>query len=161
MHADIESSVRIARLASEFDWTWKLDDLGPFCAAAGWEFVREDNGAPWIRTRLAVNRPVGYIAKLGQRVDYLAIYVTDIADYQAPIELARPALVDHFADLGKQLTNTLGAPARSEPGDNATLRWDLPKTVVLLTASNWGIELDLTRPGYQAEQDEFLLQGDD
>ncbi len=46
MHVDIEGATRIVRLAAEFDWTWALDDLEPFCAQAGWEVVELDQTAP-------------------------------------------------------------------------------------------------------------------
>ena len=57
MHVDIEGATRIARLAAEFDWTWAVDDLEPFCAQAGWELVELRQGGASIRTNLHVSRP--------------------------------------------------------------------------------------------------------
>lgn len=54
MHVDIEGATRIARLAAEFDWTWSVDDLEPFCAQAGWEVVELDQTGASIRTGLRV-----------------------------------------------------------------------------------------------------------
>ena len=54
MHVDIEGATRIARLAAEFDWTWAVDDLEPFCAQAGWEVVELDQTGASIRTGLRV-----------------------------------------------------------------------------------------------------------
>ena len=57
MHVDIEGATRIARLAAEFDWTWAVDDLEPFCAQAGWELVEFGQTGGSIRTDLRVGRP--------------------------------------------------------------------------------------------------------
>ena len=57
MHVDIEGATQIARLAAEFDWTWAVDDLEPFCAQAGWELVELRHAGGSIRTNFHVSRP--------------------------------------------------------------------------------------------------------
>ncbi|AGT95606.1 hypothetical protein O5Y_28945 [Rhodococcus erythropolis CCM2595] len=129
MHVDIEGATRIARLAAEFDWTWAVDDLEPFCAQAGWELVELRQGGASIRTNLHVCRPKA-------------------------MTVVRPLLDEGFANLTAALTSVLPIPTYSEPGPEATIRWDLPKVVVELSMRPRAIHLQLTSPKYQAWVDE-------
>ncbi|EQM33689.1 MULTISPECIES: DUF6301 family protein [Rhodococcus] len=154
MHVDIEGATRIARLAAEFDWTWAVDDLEPFCAQAGWELVELRQGGGSIRTNLHVCRPKANMFGRQHRMDWISIFVTDVADDATPMTVVRPLRNAGFANLTAALTSVLPIPTYSEPGPEATIRWDLPKVVVILSMSPSAIHLRLTSPGYQAWVDE-------
>ena len=157
MHVDIEGATRIARLAAEFDWTWAVDDLEPFCAQAGWELVELRQGGASIRTNLHVSRPKAHMFGRQHRMNWISIYVTDLADAATaatPMTVVRPLLDEGFANLTAALTSVLPIPTNSEPGPEATIRWDLPKVVVELGMSPRAIHLQLTSPKYQAWVDE-------
>ncbi|NKS83195.1 hypothetical protein A6411_04130 [Prescottella equi] len=154
MHVDIEGSTRIARLAAEFDWTWAVDDLEPFCAQAGWELVELREGGGSIRTDLHVSRPKANMYRHNRSMEYISILVTDLADDATPMTVVRPLLDEGFTNLDVALTALLGTATSAEPGPTAVLRWDLPKAVITLDLSVSAIFLDLTSPEYQAWMDE-------
>ncbi|MFE4502451.1 DUF6301 family protein [Rhodococcus sp. NPDC056743] len=154
MHVDIEGATRIARLATEFDWTWAVDDLEPFCAQAGWELVELRQGGGSIRTNLHVSRPEAHMFGRQHRMNWISIFVTDLADDATPMTVVRPLLDEGFTNLDVALTALLGTATSAEPGPTAALRWDLPKVVVILSMSPSAIHLRLTSPGYQAWVDE-------
>ncbi|WP_433604866.1 DUF6301 family protein [Prescottella agglutinans] len=154
MHVDIEGATRIARLAAEFDWTWAVDDLKLFCSQAGWEVVELDQAGASIRTDLRVARPESIMFGRQHRMDWISIYVTDVAVLGTPKAEVRPLLVEGFTNLDVALTALLGTATSAKPGPTAALRWDLPKVVVGLSMSPSAIHLRLTSPKYQAWVDE-------
>ncbi|AZI64948.1 DUF6301 family protein [Rhodococcus qingshengii] len=154
MHVDIEGATRIARLAAEFDWTWAVDDLEPFCAQAGWELVELRQGGGSIRTNLHVCRPKANMFGRQHRMDWISIFVSDVADDATPMTVVRPLLVEGFTNLDVAFTALLGTATSAEPGPEATIRWDLPKAVITLHRGVSAIHLRLTSPGYQAWVDE-------
>ena len=154
MHVDIEGATRIARLAAEFDWTWTVDDLEPFCTQAGWEVVELDQNGASIRTNLHVSRPKANMYRFNRSMQYISILVTDLADDATPMPVVRPLLDEGFTNLDVALTALLGAATSAEPGPEAVLRWDLPKAVITLNLSVSAIFLDLKSPEYQAWMDE-------
>ncbi|WP_027500998.1 DUF6301 family protein [Rhodococcus sp. UNC363MFTsu5.1] len=154
MHVDIEGATRIARLAAEFDWTWAVDDLEPFCTQAGWELVELMQGGASIRTNFHVSLPKANMYRHNRSMHYFSTFVTDLADDATPMTVVRPLLDEGFTNLAEALTALLGAATSAEPGPEAALRWDLPKVVVELSMSVSAIFLDLTSPTYQAWMDE-------
>eukprot|EP01133_Synstelium_polycarpum_P023764 gene23764-28493_t len=152
MHVDIEGATRIARLAAEFDWTWAVDDLEPFCAQAGWELVELRHAGGSIRTNFHVSRPTANMFGRQHRMDSISILVTDVADDATPLTVVRPLLVEGFTNLDVALTALLGTATSAEP--EATIRWDLPKAVITLNLGVSAIHLHLKSPGYQAWADE-------
>ena len=154
MHVDIEGATRIARLAAEFDWTWSVDDLEPFCARAGWEVVELDQTGASIRTGLRVGRPESIMFGRQHRMDWISIFVSDVADDATPMTVVSPLLVEGFTNLDVAFTALLGTATSAEPGPEATIRWDLPKAVITLNLGFSAIHLHLTSPGYQAWVDE-------
>ncbi|WP_186628558.1 DUF6301 family protein [Rhodococcus sp. BP22] len=154
MHVDIEGATRIARLATEFDWTWAVDDLEPFCAQAGWELVELMQGGASIRTNFHVNRPEAQMFGRQPRMKWISIDVTDVADGATPMTVVRPLRDEAFTNLDVALTSLLGTATSAEPGPKAALRWDLPKVVITLNRGVRAIDLRLKSPGYQAWVDE-------
>ncbi|PXX64355.1 hypothetical protein DFR70_105540 [Nocardia tenerifensis] len=107
---------------------------------------------PVIRTDLAVNRPLAVINLRKRRLDYLSVYVTDATASDAiPLEV-EPELRACFADLGRALTQTLGAPTRQDI--DKVLRWDLSRVVLRLRRGIGSVRFDLVGREYQAELDE-------
>ncbi|WP_158171165.1 DUF6301 family protein [Rhodococcus sp. JT-3] len=154
MHVDIEGATRIARLTAEFDWTWAVDDLEPFCAQAGWELVELRHAGASMRTNFHVSRPTANMFGRQHRMDWISIFVTDLADDATPMTEVRPLLDEGFTNLDVALTALLGTATSAEPGPEATIRWDLPKTVITLHRGVSATHLRLTSPGYQSWVDE-------
>ncbi|MFC8930489.1 DUF6301 family protein [Rhodococcus sp. NPDC057135] len=154
MHVDIEGATRIARLAAEFDWTWAVDDLEPFCAQAGWELVELRQGGGSIRTNLHVSRPKASMFRRNRSMHYISIFVSDLADLGVPKAEVRPLLVEGFTNLDVAFTALLGTATSAEPGSEATIRWDLPKAVITLHRGFSAIHVALKSPKYQAWMDE-------
>ncbi|MDN5547688.1 MAG: DUF6301 family protein [Rhodococcus sp. (in: high G+C Gram-positive bacteria)] len=154
MHVDVEGAARIARLAAEFDWTWAVDDLEPFCAQAGWEVVESDQTGASIRTGLRVGRPESIMFGRQHRMNWISIFVTDVADDATPMTVVRPLLDEGFTNLDVAFTALLGTATSAEPGPEATIRWDLPKAVITLHRGFSAIHLALKSPKYQAWMDE-------
>lgn len=109
----------------------------------------------WLRTDLAVNRPECYVYLENKHIVHFAAPVTDVADFRAPSEERMPPILRGFEDLAEAFVNTLGPPARYEPGIEAMIRWDYPGIIVLLDASFVAVTLSLVRPEYQADLDEY------
>ena len=154
MHVDIEGATRIARLAAEFDWTWAVDDLEPFCTQAGWELVELRQYGASIRTNFHVSRPEAHLYRRNRSMRYFSTYVSDVADDATPMAVVRPLLDEGFTNLVVAFTALLGTATSAEPEPKAALRWDLPKAVISLHLSVSAIDLRLTSPGYQAWVDE-------
>jgi len=57
--------------------------------------------------------------------------------------------------LVREFVETLGPPARYEPGIEAMVRWDYPGIVVRLDAGVVAVTLSLVRPEYLADLDEY------
>ena len=154
MHVDIEGATRIARLAAEFDWTWAIDDLEPFCAQAGWEVVELDQTGASIRTGLRVGQPESIMFGRNRSMRYISIFVSDVADDATPMTVVRPLLVEGFTNLDVAFTALLGTATSAKPEPKAALRWDLPKAVITLNRGVSAIHLRLKSPEYQAWIDE-------
>src|SRR5262245_43174320 len=129
VHVDIEGATRIARLAAEFDWTWTVDDLEPFCLQAGWELVELRQAGGSIRTNLHVSRREADMYRRNRSMDNMPILVSDLAVLGTPKAEVRPLLVEGFTNRDVALTARLGTATSAEPGPEAALRWDLPKAV--------------------------------
>ncbi len=52
MRADIERAARAAPVAAEFDWTWTVGDLRPFCDGVGWQLTGLGEAFPKAMTNL-------------------------------------------------------------------------------------------------------------
>ncbi|MDH6279095.1 DUF6301 family protein [Prescottella agglutinans] len=154
MHVDIEGATRIACLAAEFDWTWAVDDLEPFCSHAGWGLVESDQNGASMRTNLHVSRPKANMFSRNSSMRYISTFVSDLADIGTPKAEVRPLLVEGFTNLDVAFTALLGTAASAEPGPEATIRWDLPKAVITLNLGFSAIHLHLKSPTYQAWMDE-------
>ncbi|MET8314197.1 DUF6301 family protein [Rhodococcus erythropolis] len=115
MHVDIEGATRIARLTAEFNWTWAVDDLGPFCAQAGWELVESDQNGASIRTGLRVGRPESIMFRRNRSMHYISTCVSDVADDATPMTVVRPLLVEGFTNLDTALTALLGTATSADP----------------------------------------------
>ncbi|WP_254699193.1 DUF6301 family protein [Rhodococcus sp. SGAir0479] len=91
MHVDIEGATRVARLTAEFDRTWTVDDLEPFCAQAGWELVEPRQAGGSIRTNLHVSRREADMYRRNRSMRCISIFVSDVADDATPKTVVRPA----------------------------------------------------------------------
>lgn len=166
MHVDIDGAVRIARIAADFEWTWTLADLQPFCAKTGWKITESRKLGVNLVTDLAINRLDASVyhsrdLKRWRRnrsiVREISIFVSDVSDepdVAAQIDSALITLIEQFS-------RELGPTAPPEEDSHPTGRWDLRNVVVLLSGnypSNrtpWlgSIHLKLVSPAVQALRD--------
>lgn len=155
MQADIEGAVRIACLGAGFDWTWKIDEVEPWCAASGWQMPELTGSFNTTDTGLSVNKPLGYVrlepdefsclAETHQDVRLLTAVVSDWIDPGAPVR----GLTDCFHGLAVALRAELGDPARVRAGAEPTIQWDRPKVTVFLGCTENYVALSLRNPMYQ------------
>ena len=141
-------------LAAEFDWTWAIDDLEPFCTQAGRGRVESDQNGALMRTNLHVGRPEADMFGRHPRMDWISIYVTDLAEGRHAHDSGSPVAGRRVHGLDVALTALLGTATSAEPGPEAALRWDLAKAVITLNLDPSAIYLELKRPKYQAWVDE-------
>ena len=87
-------------------------------------------------------------------MNWISIFVTDVADDATPMTVVRPLLDEGFTNLDVAFTALLGTATSAEPEPKAALRWDLPKAVITLHLGVNAIHLHLKSPGYQAWADE-------
>lgn len=153
MHVDIDGATRIARAASEFDWTWYTDDIDRFCAVMGWELTRRGENGGDIRTDLPINRPELHASWRKRSVNYLSVWVSDIAGVADQDQ--RRILVEGFSDVRAALVEILGQPTEILPGDEPEIRWDFPKVVLFISLDLRTIALEIVSPEHQAWKDEM------
>ncbi|MGY4103612.1 DUF6301 family protein [Nocardia sp. R16R-3T] len=158
MNVDIEGAIRIARLAAEFDWTWRIDDIPRFCESVGWQIVESwDNGAE-LRTDLQLQRPVAYVHPQKRIIDDISCLVTDIADDELPWVEIRRLVVNAFADLAEGITENLGIPTYGLPGSHATMAWNRENVILKLSASPQVVNLNFVGPEHQKFLDEVAAR---
>ncbi|MFE3795328.1 DUF6301 family protein [Nocardia tengchongensis] len=160
MQADIEGAVSLARLAADFDWRWTFQNAEAFYRLAGWQVVYSSDTVAILQT---VPGRQDRIAKalfdtdfltlqraVGEDLESVLVPLTDVGNGDASYLVA---LVDLFADLSQRFNAELGKPADLRPGRYATVRWDLPRLVLLLTAFDSGASLQIVNPTYQQWRD--------
>ncbi|MBF6451781.1 hypothetical protein IU429_29380 [Nocardia elegans] len=149
MQVDIDGACRIARLATELDWTWYYDtDIPQLCRTTGWEITRSAEYGAEIRTDLRIQRPTARISKQKRIVKYLTILVTDVLDEEVPWDEVQRQMVDAFADLSAELMEVLGEPVRRKPGIDSEIGWDEQNVSINLVAAPQAIHLSLDNPEY-------------
>lgn len=158
MHADIEGAVRTARLAAHFDWTWDSEDLERFCAAAGWQPERFSATGAEIITNLDINRRTGDAHLTWGPLNYIDIWVTDVADPDTDIP---EVMAEFLAELSVPMTAEFGEGTPVTSGIVKELRWDLPNVVIILSAGPGWVAMYLVSPKHQAWTDEPEDEWDD
>ncbi|GAB2559459.1 hypothetical protein GCM10027167_78020 [Nocardia heshunensis] len=147
MHTDVNTAAQIAHHAAEFAWTWSVADLTTFGSAIGLHLNRLTRNSATFTTNHSNGRTDAdaYITTDGtpelQRISY---FTTDITD---PTNAA--SLVGAYTELSYRITSDLGAPTRREAQPNSYMRWDLPNVILILTASNLSIDIDILNPNYR------------
>lgn len=162
MKADIDGAVRIARIASGFDWTWTEQDVSRFCQAAQWNILHEDRGyGPTLRTNLEVHLPQCQ-AYLSWRwmdrqngsagaIDRLVVYVADSGQSTS----AKPLSDALHHQLRDRLIEELGPVSEYVFGEDLeTDYWRGPDVVISLAAHDTFIHMDLVSPRYQRSLDD-------
>ncbi|MCP2291730.1 DUF6301 family protein [Nocardia amikacinitolerans] len=166
MRADIERAAQAVRVAAEFDWTWTVNDLQPFCDRVGWQLSGLDEQFPAATTNLEVNRPDAslFVADaptpgLPRPINQIWFRVSDVVldrtDLGPELDEVFDALVQRiFELLGQRPTGWWIEPTRG-------LRWDLPAVVVTAAISATSVYVDLASPAYRQWEDEIEQSGDD
>ncbi|WP_433672174.1 DUF6301 family protein [Nocardia sp. CA-136227] len=174
MKADIDGAARIARIASEFGWTWTDRDVARFCEATQWSIVDGVRGSgPTLQTNLDVHQPRCHVvftrrfmdrqAGGGGGIDEMRIYVADSG--QTKPTKAQSAALHH--QLRERLAKELGPVSEYVFGEDLDNDyWRFPKVVITVAPHDDFIQLDLVNPRYQRCLDEegardFMYDGDE
>ncbi|MGW5110976.1 DUF6301 family protein [Nocardia sp. NPDC004123] len=151
MHSDLEGISRITLLAADFDWTWTLQDLGPFCSRTGWQINLEDRYSD-LTTNFAVDRQDAVIHRSEGEIKYISCFVTDVAS--SDTEEVADEVAQWFNRISEVITTTLGISASPDVTDEMKLHWLTPKVVFDLAASGRAVHLKLYDPDYWRFVDE-------
>ncbi|WP_405161597.1 DUF6301 family protein [Nocardia sp. NBC_01499] len=166
MRADIERAAQAVRVATEFDWTWTVKDLQPFCGRVGWQVSGLDEQFPAVTTNLEVNRPDAVVfmpeaptTELSRQTNQISFRASDVVldrDNLGPeLDEVFDALVQRMFELhGQRPTDWWIEPTRG-------LRWDFRALVVTATISATSVYVDLVSPAYQRWHDELEQNADD
>ncbi|GAB4588860.1 DUF6301 family protein [Nocardia sp. IFM 10818] len=166
MQADIERAAQAVRVAADFDWTWTVNDLQPFCDQVGWQLSGLGGQFPAATTNLEVNRPGAslYIADtsttdLSRPIDQISFRASDVVldrtDLGPELDEVFDALVQRmFELLGQRPTGWWIEPTRG-------LRWNLPALVITAQISVTSVYVYLVNPAYQQWEEEIEHSADD
>ncbi|MGW0249134.1 DUF6301 family protein [Nocardia goodfellowii] len=68
MRVDLNRATQAVRVATEFDWTWTIEDLPGFTERLGWQLGDIDQLAPRITTDFDINRTdaTAFLDRVGQ-----------------------------------------------------------------------------------------------
>ncbi|MFD6104447.1 DUF6301 family protein [Nocardia salmonicida] len=169
MHADVAGVLRIARLASTFDWTWTAEDLDRFCRTAGWTRPATESTQMLLGTGLDLVVPRAFACTNAGSISSIAN--TGLLLISVPVAgqptgsgdgwLESPG--DAFATVAQRLIGPFGGPDRCTTGPMSSIAWlDLPNLVVSLEFDDDEIALWLRNPSYQEWLDKAIeCDGDD
>ncbi|WP_446223497.1 DUF6301 family protein [Nocardia sp. IBHARD005] len=160
MRADIERAAQAVRAAAEFDWTWTVNDLHPFCDQVGWQLSGLDEQVPAATTNLEVNRPDAllYVADVSttersRPIDQISFRASDVVLGQNDLG---PELDEVFDALAQRVFEVLGRrPVDWWIEPRRGLRWDTQNLVVTTTISATSVYIDLVSPAYQRWNEEI------
>ncbi|MGW0249135.1 DUF6301 family protein [Nocardia goodfellowii] len=150
-------------MATEFDWTWTVDDLQPFCDQVGWQVSGLDEQDPEATTNLEINRPdaVLYVAdtpaaERSRPIDQISFRASDVVldrdDLEPELDEVFDALVQRIFELiGQRPTGWWIEPTRG-------LNWDLPRLFLEAKISATSVYVHLVSPAYQQWQEEIERQ---
>ncbi|WP_459961604.1 DUF6301 family protein [Nocardia sp. IFM 10818] len=142
--------MQAVRAATEFDWTWTLDDVPRFADLVGWQFTQHNNQRVTLTTNLDVNRTDASVSiapwtKPGQspQLNRISFYVTDVVLDDPTVA---PELTETFDEMSRHIWAGLGTPTMRRTGPAPDRRWDLPKVVVQLSASDAAVHIIIVNP---------------
>lgn len=160
MRADIERAAQAVCAAAEFDWTWTVTDLLPFCQLAEWQLSTNGYGVSEVTTNLDINRPDAplFVAdapngELPQVVEQIWFRASDVIldrdDLQPELDEIFDNLVQRiFEALGRRPTGWWIEPSRG-------LRWELPAVVVTAVIGDTSVFVHLVSPEHQRWNEEI------
>lgn len=160
-YADIDGAVTTARIAAQFNWTWKSEDVARFCAAAGWQIEERSRFDIVLRTNLAVSRNQSTVyladrrrhhalAAAGHEISAVYAYVADLGASDRPFTEADVA--DQYLLLRSRFEAEFGIPARATKHD--TVMWEHTDVFIGLTQFSNGVDVLFVNPVYQRTVDE-------
>ncbi|MGW5452286.1 DUF6301 family protein [Nocardia sp. NPDC003979] len=162
MRADIDGTVRIARIARGFGWTWTEQDVTRFCRAARWSILHEDRDyGPILRTNLEIHLPqchVTFDREFMGRHDGGNEVMLEMSVYVAVSERSntdRAQLVAAHRQLRDRLIEALGPTSPYITGEDFdTDYWRRPDVVVSVASHDDSIHMTFVNPRYQRWMDE-------
>ncbi|MBF6451778.1 hypothetical protein IU429_29365 [Nocardia elegans] len=166
MRVDFDRALAAIQAATQFDWTWTVDDLPTFSEPIGWQSSSPDDKYPSLTTNLDVNRTdasvsVDHTARPDVRrpLQRIRFYASDVVLDDPSVQ---PELDQAFDDLAQRVFEMVGQrPTGWSLEPLRSLRWDLPTIVVTLYVSGEDVSVYLVGPEYQRWLDEIEASGDD
>ncbi|MBV7704002.1 hypothetical protein NOVA_14580 [Nocardia nova] len=166
MRIDFDRALAAIQAATQFDWTWTVDDLPTFSERIGWQSSSPDDEYPSLTTNLDVNRTdasvsVDNTAKPDVRrpLQQMWFFASDVVLDDPSVQ---PELDQAFDDLAQRVFELVGQrPTGWSLEPRRGLRWDLPTIVVTLYVSDASVTVYLVSPDYQKWCDEIEASGDD
>ncbi|MFJ4657993.1 DUF6301 family protein [Nocardia sp. NPDC088792] len=152
MHVEVDAAIEIARAAAGFEWSWTVADLEPFCRALGWQMSRRGEKSAILITGLAIDRAEAVVFLDGSRIREILVWVSDIAD---SVDAAvGSAVVGGFEAIQSRLVEEFGLPPRMTFDEEPSSGWDLPRVVLIMSATLRSLCVSLINPESQRARDE-------
>ena len=166
MRVDFDRALDAIQAATQFDWTWTVDDLPTFSEHIGWQSSSPDDKYPSLTTNLDVNRTDASVSvdntagpDVRRPLQQIWFHASDVVLDDPSVE---PELYQAFDDLAQRVFEMVGQrPTGWSLEPLRSLRWDLPTIVVTLCVSDEDVSVYLVSPEYQKWCDEIEASGDD
>ncbi|MFD6395832.1 DUF6301 family protein [Nocardia sp. NPDC060249] len=143
-------------VASEFDWTWTLDNFRRFCDIVGWHesYDSEDDGV--LITDIDVQQSTVSSKVEEGEVKYCFFSAIDtVPARRSDGESTAGYVVEEFVSLAHAIESVIGPPNHPPgciDGDNQ-ITWILPKVIVRLRRSMHSFNVWMVNPEYIAHLD--------
>ncbi|GAB2657658.1 DUF6301 family protein [Nocardia goodfellowii] len=159
MRVDLDRATQAVRVATEFDWTWTIEDLPGFTERLGWQLSDIDQLAPKITTDFDINRTdaTAFLDRVGQHgaaraLDAIWFYASDVVLDDPSVE---PAMSEAFEELAQRVFEAVGQrPTGAWTKPTRGLRWDLRQVAIKIATDGEAVEVRLISPAHQAWNDE-------
>lgn len=153
--SDVANAVDFFRTATQFEWTWSVDDVERFSEIVGWapaEFGTDTVVVMMTKARIA--RPFAMFTVADQKLDEVTVHLTDFAESQS-----REFLGNVFDTACASSIDVLGNPIVRVSGRNAKILWRTPKFVGELVLLDGNITASVVRPDSRLIVDELQARG--
>ncbi|PXX52644.1 hypothetical protein DFR70_13229 [Nocardia tenerifensis] len=156
MRVDLERTVQVVQAATDFDWTWTVDDLPGFAEQVGWQVGNLGQRSPTMTTNLEVNRvdAMAYVEDtraMPRPLNSVEFYFSDVVRDDPTV---KPFLDSAFDELVQRVFVLVGqCPTGWWINPSRGLRWDLPNLVLQISVRDHSGDVELISPVYKAWRD--------
>lgn len=155
-YVDLDGAARIARIAADFRWTWKLADVPRLCQLAGWRIISQD-GKLWVlETDLRVSRKEAYvrldvgdvsaIASKGQDIESMFAWVAETMPGNSTAEQDVQYCYSLVLD---KISEDLGRPTPRRNEDDPGALWNFSSVAICLSVIPDTVIIKFMNPDYQ------------